>query len=167
MNKTVLRLDKEISIIVLSAATILFTFISSYSPIGSLISFLFVAIKSIVFVVIPLMFYVVEKNNEEFKKIAGIYTSYFIINLIVTLITSVSIVNGITPKIWEFLFNLVNLIILLSGLFILIEQVLEYAQIKNKVYSNTIMKIVYMVANFVSYPFLMFINKKSNDFDEE
>ena len=78
----------------------------------------------------------------------------------VTVVTSISIVNGIVPVVWQFLFSLVNLVILLTSLFILIENVLEYAQIKNKVYTNTIMKIVYIVANFVSYPFLLFINKK-------
>ena len=65
------------------------------------------------------------------------------------------------------LFDFVNLVILLSSLFILIEQTLQYAQIKNKVYSNTVMKTVYLVANFVSYPFLMFINKKINKDSEK
>ena len=168
MNKTILRLDKELSIIALSGITMLFTFISSYSPVNGLVAFLFVAIKSIIFVIIPLIFYVLEKNNLEFKKIAGIYTGYFILNLLVTIIASVSIVNGVVPKIWDFLFNLVNLAVLLSSLFILVEQILDYGEIKNKDYTNTIMKIVYIVGNFVSYPFLLFINKRSsNDNNEE
>lgn len=163
MNKTILRLDEEISIIILSCITMFFTFISSYSPVISLISFLFVVVKTIIFVVVPLIFYFLERNNMEFKKIAGIYTSYFIINLIVTIMASISFANGIVSVFWKFLFDLVNLVILLSSLFILGEKLLAYGKIKNKVYTNTIMKIVYLVANFISYPFLLFINKKSNN----
>ena len=162
MGKTCLRLDKELSVIVLSMIAILFTFLADYAPITNLVSFVFVFIKSSIFVVVPLIFYLIEKKEYEFKKIAGIYTSYFIINLVITVVVSVSFVNGVTSKIWQFMFDLVNLCILLSGLCILIEQLLIYGEIKNKVYTNTIMKIVYSIANFVSYPFLMFINKKTN-----
>lgn len=167
MNKTVFRLEKEISIIILSAITMLFTFISSYSPISGLVSFLFVFVKTFIFVLIPLIIYIIEKNELEFKRIAGIYTSYFIVNLLVTILASVSTINGVVPGLWKLLFDFINLVILLTSLFILVEQVLEYGQIKNKVYSNTIMKIVYTVGNFVSYPFLLYINKKSNKRDEE
>lgn len=167
MNKTVLRLDKELSIIVLSGLMILFTLVSDYSPINSLVSFLLVLTKSIIFVVIPLCVYFLEKKEMEFKKIGGIYASYFFINMFVTIIASISFVNGATLRIWKILFDFVNLVILLSSLFILIDNVLEYGQIKNKVYSNTIMKIVYLVANFVSYPFLLFINKKINKSEDE
>ena len=163
MNKTILRLDEWVSIVVLSGIAMLFTFISGYSPINSVISFLFVVVKCVIFVLIPSVMYLLEKNNMNFKRIAGIYASYFIINLLVTVLASVSVVNGIISNVWKFLFDLINLLILLSSALILIEQVLEYAQIKNKVYSNTIMRIVYLVANFVSYPLLMFINKKIND----
>lgn len=166
MGKTFLKLDKEISIIILSIVTMLFAFISAYGPINNLVSFLFVLIKSLIFIIVPLIVYLAEKNELTFKKIGGIYASYFIVNLFVTIIASISVVNGVTLKIWQILFDLVNLVILLSSLFILIEQVLDYAQIKNKVYSNTIMKIVYLVANFVSYPFLLFISKKINKQDE-
>lgn len=168
MNKTFLKLDKEISMIVLSMVTILFSFISGYSPVNNVISFLLVLVKSIIFIFIPLAVYILEKEQMEFKKLGGIYASYFIINLFVSVVASVSFVDGVVVSFWAILFDFVNLIILLSGLFILIDNVLEYAQIKNKVYSNTVMKTVYLVANFVSYPFLMFINKKINkDCDEE
>lgn len=166
MNKTFLKLEEELSIIILSLITILFTFISSYSPIDNLISFLFVLIKSIIFIIVPLIVYLIEKNKLNFKKIGGIYASYFIIDLFVSVITSCSVVDGVFVKIWIMLFDLVNLVILLSSLFILIEQVLVYSQLKNKVYSNTIMKIVYLVANFVSYPFLLFINRMINKEDK-
>jgi len=141
----------------------LFTFISSYSPINSLVSFLFVFIKAIIFVVIPLLFFILEKNNIELKKVSGIYTSYFIINLFITMLTSISIVNSIIPSVWKFLFDLVNLVILLSSLLILIEQILEYSEVKSEVYTNTIMRIVYLVGNFISYPFLLFVNRKRSD----
>lgn len=163
MNKTILGFDERISIIILSAVGMLFTFIGGYGAINSLVSFLFILIKCVVFVVIPLALYVLEKNNMEFKKVAGIYTSYFIINLVMTVIASISMINGSIAYIWKYLFDLVSLITLLSCLFILIEQVLEYAEIRSKVYKNTIMKIVYLVGNFISYPFLNYINKKSEN----
>lgn len=167
MNKTFLKLEEELSIIFLSLIVMLFTFISNYSPINNIVSFLFVLVKSSIFIIVPLIVYLIEKSKMNFKKIGGIYASYFIINLFITVITSFSFVNGTFVKVWTMLFDFVNLVILLSSLFILIEQTLEYAQIKNKVYSNTVMKIVYLVANFVSYPFLMFINKKINKDSEK
>lgn len=160
MNKTILRLDKEMSVMILSCLSIFFTFISSYSGVNNLISFLLIFVKTVIFVIVPLIIYLLERQCFEFKKIAGIYSSYFIINLIITILASVSFVNGIIPGIWKFLFDLINLIILLSSLFILIEQILYYGGIENKVYTNTIMRIVYLVANFISYPFIMFINKR-------
>ena len=131
------------------------------------ISFLFVLIKSLIFIIVPLMVYLIEKNEIKFKKVGGIYASYFIVNLFVTIIVSFSFINGDFVKTWVVLFDFVNLFILLSSLFILIEQILLYAQIKNKVYSKTIMKIVYLVANFVSYPFLSIVDKKINKHNDE
>ena len=162
MEKTVLKLNKEISIVILSGVCMLFSFFSIYMPITSFVSFLLVAVKCVVFVFIPLIFYIFEHNCLKFKKVAGIYSSYFIINLFVTLISSVSIVNGVIPLVWQTLFDVVNLMILLSCLFILIENVLEYGGIKSVIYSNTIMKVVYLVGNCISYPFLAYINKKFN-----
>ena len=167
MEKTILRLNKEVSIIILSGVVMLFSFLSSCSPINSFVSFLFVFVKTFIFLIIPLLFYLFEKVNMEFKKVAGIYTSYFIVNLFITIITSVSIVNGVIPTLWKTLFDLVNLVILLSSLFILIEQILEYSDIKSKIYSTTIMNIVYLVGNFISYPFLMFINRQINKKNRE
>ena len=63
MNKTILGLDERISIIILSAVGMLFTFIGGYGTINSLVSFLFILIKCVVFVVIHLALYVLEKNN--------------------------------------------------------------------------------------------------------
>lgn len=162
MEKTILKLNKEISVIILSSICILFSFLSMYMAITSFVSFLLVGIKCCIFLIVPLILYVFEKNNYEFKKVAGIYSSYFIINLFVTVITSISIVNGVVPAVWKILFDIVNLMILLSSLFILIESVLEYAEIKSVIYSNTIMRLVYLIGNFVSYPFLAYINKKIN-----
>ncbi len=163
MNKTVFRLDREVSIIILSAIVMLFVFLSGYSQAGGLISLLFISIKAIIFVVVPFGVYLLEKNNLEFKKVAAIYTSYFLIDLLVSVFASISIVNGEVLYIWKLLFDFVNLVILLTSLFILIEQVLDYGGIKNKVYSNTIMKVVYLTANFVSYPFIMFFSKKNDN----
>lgn len=162
MNRTFFKLEEEISIIILSLISIFFTFISGYSPINNLISFLFILVKSVIFIIVPLIVYLIEKNQMNFKKIGGIYASYFIVNLFVTVVVSFSFVNGAFVKMWVILFDFVNLVILLSSVFILIEYVLEYSGIKNKVYSNIVMKTVYLVANFVSYPFLLFINKKIN-----
>lgn len=163
MKNTILKLNTEMSIVILSGVVMLFSFISGYSSITSLVSFLLVFVKSFVFLIVPLLLYVLEKQNLEFKKVAGIYTSYFIINLFVTIIVSISFVNGVVPIIFKSLFDFVNLIILLSSLFILIEQILNYADVKSKVYSNAIMRIVYLVGNFISYPFLSFINKQIKD----
>lgn len=163
MEKTIFRLDKEISIMILSGITILFSFLSSYSQISNLISFLFFFLKSFVFIVVPLLVYILEKNCLSLKKVAGIYTSYFIINLFVTIIASISI---IVPIMFTTLSDLVNLIILLSSLFIFIEQVLEYSDIKNKMYSKMIMKLIYLMGDFVAYPFLSFINRKMNKEDK-
>ena len=167
MEKTFLRLDKEVSIMILSGVSILFTFLSAYSPITNLVSFCFLFVKSFIFLVVPLIFYILEKRSMDFKKVAGIYTSYFIIDLFLAILVSISMVNGDASSVLKTLFDFVNLVILLSGLFIFIEQVLEYGGIRSKVYSNTIMKLVYSVSNFVSYPFLNFINRKVNKKDKE
>jgi len=163
VKNTILKLNTEMSIVILSGVVMLFSFISGYSSITSLVSFLLVFVKSFVFLIVPLLLYVLEKQNLEFKKVTGFYNSYFIINLFVTIIVSISFVNGVVPIIFKSLFDFVNLIILLSSLFILIEQILNYADVKSKVYSNAIMRIVYLVGNFISYPFLSFINKQIKD----
>ncbi len=160
MHKTFFRLDKEMSIAIISILAILFTFLSDYSCINGFISFLFVMVKGLIFILTFLIFYLLEKNELEFKKVAGIYTSYFIINLVVTVFTSISMVDGKVSFIFSSLFNLINLIILLSGVCIFVEQVFVYGNISSKVYEKTIMKIVYLLGNFISYPFLLFINKK-------
>lgn len=162
MEKTFLKLSKEVSIIILSSIILLFAFLSAYSPITGFISFLLVFLKSFIFVIIPLIFYILEKECVELKKVAGIYTSYFTINLFITIVTSVSFVNGGVSPLFKTLFDFINLVILLSSLFILIEQIFSYSEIESKVYSNSIMKIVYLVGNFISYPFLVFINKQIN-----
>lgn len=160
MEKTIFRLDKEISIMILSAITILFSFLSSYSTISNLFSFISVLLKSLIFVIIPLIIYVLEKNSLSLKKIAGIYAGYFIINLFVTIGISFSFINNSIYMLFKMLFDLVNLFILLSALFILIEQALNYSGVKSKIYSDIIMKFVYLIGTFVSNPFLIYINKK-------
>lgn len=166
MNKTILRLDLELSIMILSIISMLFSFLTSYVSITNFTSFLYAIIKSLVFVVVPLTLYILERENLQFKRIAGIYTSYFIISMIVTLVTSISVINGNVSLILKGVFDIVNLIILLTSLFILIEQVFVYSNINTKVYNNTIMKVVYLIGNFVSYPFLAFIDKKSKKNDK-
>lgn len=159
MEKTILSINKELSIIILSGIAILFTFVSGYAPVTSLISFCFVFIKALVFVIVPLSFYLLERENLEFKKIAGIYTGYFIVNVIITIIASVSLVR-VVPSLWKLSFDLINLVILLSGLFIIVEQILICLKMQSKVYHNTIMKIVYLVGTSIAYPFIVFIEKK-------
>lgn len=166
MNKTVLRLDLELSIMILSIISMLFSFLTSYVSITNFTSFLYVIIKSMVFIIVPLTLYILEKRNLDFKRIAGIYASYFIISMIITLITSISVINGNVSLILKGIFDTVNLVILLTSLFILIEQIFVYSNINSKVYSNTIMKVVYLIGNFVSYPFLVFIDKKSKKNDK-
>ena len=167
MNYTILRLNKELYIMILSVLVMLFTFISGYGPINNIISFLFVVVKALVFISIPLIIYLLEKNDYDFRKIAGIYTGYFIINLLVTIVCSIFMVGGRITVVCQMIFDLVNLVMLLSALFIFVEQVFSLGQIKNKVYTNTVMKIVYLVANFVSYPFLLFIDKRLHKDREE
>ena len=81
MNKTILRLDLELSIMILSIISMLFSFLTSYVYITNFTSFLYVLIKSLVFVIVPLILYILERRSLEFKRIAGIYTSYFIISI--------------------------------------------------------------------------------------
>jgi len=161
MEKTFLGLNKHFSIIILSACSMLFTFVSGYSPISNIISFLLVCIQALVFIAVPLLFYLLEKENMDLKKVAGIYTSYFVISFFVTVIASLSSIDGAASFFLKTLFDLVNLVILLSSIFILAEHVMMNAGVNIKVYSITIMKIVYLLGNVVSAPFIKFINKKS------
>lgn len=158
MNKSILGLNVNLSIIIISGLCALFTFIGGYSQINGIVSFVFVVLKLLVFIVIPLIFYLLEKNALEFKKIAGIYTSYFIINFIITVITSLSITNVVVPFAFKYLYEIVNLFILVSCLLILIDNLFKYNMIESKVYSNMVMKLVYLIGDFISYPFLKFIN---------
>lgn len=160
MKKTILGLSNEISIIALSCIMLFYSLVSEYQPINNSISFLFVFAKCIVFLAIPLILYVTEKDVIEFKKVAGIYTSYSIINLFITIISSFSMIGGVVSSFWKMIFDLVNLVILLSSLLVTIEQFLLFNGIKSKIYSYTIMKVVYTLGNFVSYPFLMFIDRQ-------
>jgi len=166
VEKTFLRLNKELSIMILSLTIIIFTFISDYKPINNFISSLFIFIKAFIFVIVPFSCYFLEKSNDNFKKVAGIYTSYFIINLFITIVISFSFVNGVVPVIFDSLFNFVNLFILLTALFVFIEQLLVYNDISSKLYTISIMSIVYKLGEIISYPFLLFFNKqlyKKND----
>lgn len=156
MEKTILGLNKQLSIMILSIVCMFFTFVSGYSNINNIVSFLLILVKSLIFIAVPFLFYTFEKKELEFKKIAGIYTAYFIINFL-----SIIFVSIVTIGIFKFIFDLVNLIILISCLAIFIEYILSYSGNDNKIYSNTVMKIVYLVGNFISYPFINFINKTS------
>lgn len=162
MKKTIFKLDEELSIMILSGIAMLFSFLSTYSPIGGLVSFVFVFLKSFIFFIVPFIIYMLEKHSLRLKKVASIYSGYFIIDLIATIFVSISFVNGMVPLLLKTIFDLINLIILLSSLFIFVEQLLLYSDIESKVYSNTIMYVVYLLGNFVSYPFISFVNKKIN-----
>lgn len=166
MEKTILKLSKNISLIILSCVMILFSLVNNYQQINNSISLVFILTKCALFIAIPFSLYNMEKENFEFKKVAGIYASYSIINLIVTIIYSFSITGGIAFSFTKMIFDLINLIILLTSLLILIEQFLEYNGIKSKLYSNTIMKFVYYLGNMISYPLLSLINKKFKKKDE-
>ena len=156
MEKTILGLNRQVSIIILSVVCMFFTFVSGYSNITNIVAFLLISIKSIIFIAVPFLFYVLGKKELEFKKIAGIYTAYFIINFFSTILVSI-----VTIGIFKFIFDLVNLIILISCLAIFIEYILSYSGNDNKIYNNMVMRIVYLLGNFISYPFVNFINKKS------
>ena len=156
MEKTILGLNRQVSIIILSVVCMFFTFVSGYSNITNIVAFLLISIKSIIFIAVPFLFYTLEKKELEFKKIAGIYMAYFIINFFSTILVSI-----VTIGIFKFIFDLVNLIILISCLAIFIEYILSYSGNDNKIYNNTVMRIVYLLGNFISYPFINFINKKS------
>lgn len=156
MEKTILGLNRQVSIIILSGVCMFFTFVSGYSNITNIVAFLLISIKSIIFIAVPFLFYILEKKELEFKKIAGIYMAYFIINFFSTILVSI-----VTIGIFKLIFDLVNLIILISCLAIFIEYILSYSGNDNKIYNNTVMRIVYLVGNFISYPFINFINKKS------
>lgn len=155
MEKTFLKLNRELSVMILSLVCMFFAFISEYSNITSVISFVLIVIKSAIFMLVPFLFYVLEKRDLQFKKIAAIYTSYFIINFMCSIFVSI-----VTINIFKSLFDLVNLVIIVSCLAIFIEYALCYSDNENQIYYNTIMRFVYLIGNTVSYPFIKFINKK-------
>lgn len=156
MEKTFLGLNKSISIMALSVICLFFTFVSSYGSITNAVSFLFLFAKSLIFIAVPFLSYFLEKTDLEFKKVSAIYAAYFIINFICTLMVSI-----FTVSLFKFIFDLINLIILVSCLAIFIEYILSYSDNESKIYNNTVMRLVYLIGNFVSYPFINFFNKKS------
>ena len=122
MEKTVLKLSKNISIIILSTVMLLFSLVNNYNQINNSISFLFVLTKCGIFMAVPLVVYIIEKHNDEFKKVAGIYTGYAMINIIIVIISSVSINGGVFPQLWRISFDFINLVILLTSLFVFVEK---------------------------------------------
>ena len=162
MQKTILNLNRELSIIIISGIAMVFTFLNTFNQISNVISLVFVVLKSLIFLLFPLYLYVVEKEDLKFKKVAGIYTSYFIVALLISIISSMLNTNIVVPQIWDILFGLINLIILLSSILICIEQILNLRNIKSIIYMDYIVKIVYLVGNYISYPFLKLIDKQVN-----
>lgn len=161
MKKSFLGISVNFTIGLLSLISVFFTFVNKCGGINSIVSFIIVITKALIFVTVPFVFYVMEKKDLQLKKVAGIYTSYFVINFIVTGISALSISNNFIPFIILFVFDLNNLFILLTGVCIFIEQVLIYSDINNRFYNNVTMKLVYKIGEFISYPVLRFINKKS------
>lgn len=159
MNKTIFNIDEKLSIIILSLISLFFSFVSICSPITGLISFLIVLVKSVIFIILPFIIYVMEKNSEKFKNIAGIYLVYFSFNLLIIILASVLHINEFVWLFFKFLFDLFVLLILLTSFFVFIDYVLQYVGIKSRMYS-IIMKMVYVVANCISFPFLRFLDKK-------
>jgi hypothetical protein len=99
--------------------------------------------------------------DKKIKGIAGIFFGYFCLNLIITLITSVSYVKDNVPIIFAGIFNLMNLIILLTCILIIIEQIMIINKKENKFYINVVMKAIYFIGDYISSPFTKIINKKS------
>lgn len=161
MKKTVLGLDEDISIILLSSLVVLFAFISGYQRITNLVSFLFVILKYLVFIMVPLWVYLTEKFNDSLKKIAGIYASYFIISLLCAIVLS-TFVGAVVPYFAKLTYDLINLVISFTSLIVLIHGILQYNQIDNKIYTFIIVKSIYKIGDIVSYPILKFINKYIN-----
>lgn len=158
MEKSFLKFSEEITIMILSIIVVLFSFFNSNTYNGNIISFLFQFIKSCVFFSVPFFVCFFDNKRENVKKVAAIYSSYFIINLLITILFSFS--NSIILVFVKTVSDLISLMILLSGLLIFIEYFLKYNSIQSKVYNFTVMKIVYLVGETMSYPFLYFINKK-------
>ena len=158
MEKSFLKFSEEITIMILSIIVVLFSFFNSNTYNGNIISFLFQFIKSCVFFSVPFFVSFFDNKRENVKKVAAIYSSYFIINLLITILFSFS--NSIILVFVKTVSDLISLMILLSGLLIFIEYFLKYNSIQSKVYNFTVMKTVYLVGDTISYPFLYFINKK-------
>lgn len=158
MGKSFLKFSEEITIMILSIIVVLFSFFNSNTYNGNIISFLFQFIKSCVCFSVPFFVCFFDNKRENVKKVAAIYSSYFIINLLITILFSFS--NSIILVFVKTVSDLISLMILLSGLLIFIEYFLKYNSIQSKVYNFTVMKIVYLVGETMSYPFLYFINKK-------
>ena len=158
MEKRFLKLSEELIVMFLSGMVILFSFFYDNDMPGNIISFLLKFIKSSIFFSVPFLLFVLEKRRENIKKVAAIYSSYFAINLLITLFFSFN--NTIIIVFVKIIYDLVNLLILLSGLFIFVDYFLRYNSISSKVYYFSIMKIVYLIGETFSYPFVYFINKK-------
>lgn len=161
MKKSFLGINVSLTICLLSMISIFFTFVSKCGGNSSVISFIITVIQSFIFIVIPYVFYIMEKNDLKLKNIAGIYTSYFVINFIVIVLSSLNVIDNFIPFMLRLVFDLINLLILLTGVFVFIEQVLIYSSINNNFYKNIVMGLVYKIGENVSYPILRFINKKS------
>ena len=71
MEKTILGLNKQLSIMILSIVCMFFTFVSGYSNINNIVSFLLILVKSLIFIAVPFLFYTFEKKELEFKKNSG------------------------------------------------------------------------------------------------
>ena len=114
LKRSILGFNENISIIILSSLILLFSIIGGYQLVTNMISFVFVVIKYIVFIIVPLFIYLIENNQVNLKKIAGIYASYFIVNLLLMILSSFFAGSLVTYFIRLFS-DLINLIILLSS----------------------------------------------------
>ena len=158
MEKRFLNLSEELIVMGLSILVIFFSFFCDYDAPSNIISFFIQFIKSCIFFCVPFLFFVLERRRENIKKVAAIYSSYFVINLFFKLFLSFD--NTITIIFIKVICDFINLLILLSGLFIFIDYFLRYNSISSKVYYFSVMKIVYLMGETISYPFVYFINKK-------
>ncbi len=160
MKDNLLKINNEIYIISISCVFMFFSFLCFYTPLINFISFILMILRSSVFLIVPLFIYVYEMD-KKIKGIAGIFFGYFCLNLIITLITSVSYVKDNVPIIFAGIFNLMNLIILLTCILIIIEQIMIINKKENKFYINVVMKAIYFIGDYISSPFTKIINKKS------
>lgn len=158
MNKTIFNLSYKTSVIAISVFGILLAFLSNAFYVDNFIEWILYIFRFLLFIAIYGVFYLLEKENKEFKETNKRIMGYLIANGIL----------NITFAIFSLTHILQSLFLTLSGItcFILIHLfVVEILQLflNNKII-NTMFEIQKKIGLFLASPIVMFIDRKiTND----